>query len=314
MSNTLYTQTYLESIISGKIEESQMLEFKASGALSTKDTAKKEISKDISAFANAGGGIIIYGLKENPSNRHLVGEIDPIDRKTISKEWLEAIIQSTIQPRLISYEIFPIIIDDDDDKVVYVVDIKQSVTAHQALDHRYYRRYNFNVQPMNDYEIRDVFNRTKHPSLAIEFEINTNGIDFQRTTSFLKVFARNTGSVLAQYINCYLQIPVCLLANPRELDQEIAERFGDNTIRDLIDVKTWGPGLAPTYTYGPSRYDPLLPRLRTKLDFSEIELATRPIDSSQSIKWTVYADNAEPISGVIAINTIQVNYNSDLIS
>jgi len=51
LSTHPYTQGYLESLITGKVEESQTLEFKASGALSTNDASKIEISKDISAFA-----------------------------------------------------------------------------------------------------------------------------------------------------------------------------------------------------------------------------------------------------------------------
>ena len=40
-----------------------------------------------------------------------------------------------------------------------VVEIPKSLTAHQARDLRYYRRYNFESVAMVDYEIRDVMNR-----------------------------------------------------------------------------------------------------------------------------------------------------------
>lgn len=56
----------LESIVEliGKASESQFLEFKRGQALDEIDKSqiKEEIVRDVSAFTNAGGGTIIYGL------------------------------------------------------------------------------------------------------------------------------------------------------------------------------------------------------------------------------------------------------------
>lgn len=59
-----YDLNFLQSIIDNEIEESIHIDFKRSESLSKTDLAKKEISKDISAFANSDGGIIIYGIEE----------------------------------------------------------------------------------------------------------------------------------------------------------------------------------------------------------------------------------------------------------
>jgi len=53
-----------------------------------------------------------------------------------------------------------------------VIDVPQSSTAHQASDKRYYKRFNFESVPMEDYEIRDVMQRTEAPSLGLETTIN----------------------------------------------------------------------------------------------------------------------------------------------
>ena len=90
---TEYNLKYLESLIENKVEESLNLEYKASGAFGKQNNKTTEISKDISSFANSDGGLIIYGMAEDENN-HLPKEIDPIDIKQFSNEWLEQIIES----------------------------------------------------------------------------------------------------------------------------------------------------------------------------------------------------------------------------
>ena len=91
----------LRQLISDNVEESLSLEYKAAEALGKSDAKKAEIVKDVSAFANSSGGVLIYGIAEfqQRDQRHRPERIDPVDRQRFSKEWLEQIIQS-IQPRI----------------------------------------------------------------------------------------------------------------------------------------------------------------------------------------------------------------------
>ena len=81
---TPQTKKDLESLIENKIEESGECEYKSAEALEKSDKAKSEIAKDVSAMANAAGGLIIYGIKESS---HVPQKITPIDRNKFSKEW-----------------------------------------------------------------------------------------------------------------------------------------------------------------------------------------------------------------------------------
>jgi hypothetical protein len=47
------TKTYLERLIADQIEESGILEYKAARSLGRNNDAKEEVTKDVSAFANA---------------------------------------------------------------------------------------------------------------------------------------------------------------------------------------------------------------------------------------------------------------------
>jgi predicted HTH transcriptional regulator len=137
--NTVWDKARICSYITGKIEESVNLDYKAAGALAKEQKKTTEITKDVSSFANSGGGVIIYGVRQFDAKNlsHLPEKIDPIDRREFNKEWLEHII-STIQPRP-NVIIHSVQLSSAPDHVVYVVEVAAGRTAHQANDCRYYK-------------------------------------------------------------------------------------------------------------------------------------------------------------------------------
>ena len=317
----IWDQDRVEQYISQGIEESLNLDYKAADALAR--DKKKEIRKDVSAMANSDGGIIIYGLTEDTSNRHLPGSLDPIDRNTISKEWLEQVI-SNIRPKIEGVIIHPVTINDSKTDVVYVVKIPRSHTAHQASDKRYYKRFNFQSVPMEDYEIRDVMGRLQHARIELEFAIlihtattsptveaysyiNPRQKSKKETTSELKVKMVNTGKVYAQYVVAHIEMPCNLVATNRrkqsrrfDIDQYCTYKR-DNTVRDVTGITNSGILL-----YGPARHVPLLPGLDIEGDEFQLSGNFMLIYQKRGkIKWTTYADNAPPYSGEIAISEIE---------
>ena len=308
----------LEGLIENKVEENLNLDYKAAGSLERSDNKTNEISKDISAFANSDGGVIIYGIKEDKENKHLPESIDPLNRKIISKEWLEQIIQSKIRPRIEGIRIFPISINNDEISVVYVVEIPQSNTAHQADDKKYYKRFNFNSIAMYDYEIRDILNRAKLPLISLEFEISSfeyteddlnadkikiANLEFPKKVAKngykFDIYANNYGNVFVNYLRGRLIIPKSYLRHKyyNSRDEEFCELWVDNTIRDVVDVQF--TGFSTNNKYGPSRYNPILPKLRMRLD--TIEFNDLIFNNEIEINWEVYADNAEMKTGTIKI-------------
>jgi hypothetical protein len=126
------------------------------------------LCKDVSAFANSAGGQIVYGITEEG---HLPSGIDGgVDPQEISREWIEQIINSNVQPRIRGLTIKAIPLDGD--LTAYALTIPPSTTAHQAPDKRYYRRFNFQSVAMDDYEVRDVMNRSSsaEPFIRLHFK------------------------------------------------------------------------------------------------------------------------------------------------
>lgn len=153
------------ALIDNDAEESVHLDFKAAGSLSKDDKKKAEIAKDVSAFANSDGGIIVYGIEEQEHKAHALSYIDG---NTYTKEWLEQVIQDNIQRRIEGLEIFPIRDNGDITKSIYIVKIpRSSNTPHMSADKCYYKRNNFRSVKMEEYEVRDLFYRESTPNLKI---------------------------------------------------------------------------------------------------------------------------------------------------
>jgi hypothetical protein len=186
----------LDSLIHNRVQENIGLDYKRCDSLANTDSKKKEISKDVSAFANSAGGIIVYGMIETG---HVPNAIDEgFDPSVTSKEWLEQVINSNIQQRIDGIIINPIEISIN--KVVYVVYIPQSLRApHQASDKKFYKRYNFQSILMEEYEVRDVSRRDEAPDLTFNFNVSVdNSID--PSFIYLMPTLQNASSTPAEYV------------------------------------------------------------------------------------------------------------------
>ena len=322
----------LRNLIFNQVEENIHLDYKSAEALSMTVGKKKEISKDVSAFANSDGGIIIYGIKEfdESEKRHLPEAITPIDREFYTKEWLEQVINSNITPRIDGIIIEPISLDNNSNDVVYVVNIKKSNTAHQASDLRYYKRFNFERLAMYDYEIRDIMNRKKTPLISLTFILEKYTYEVKpsfpvinysfnekvekekeyETLNTLYVYGQNIGGIYTNYVNCFIDVPEEILAKDEYDYRESIEINGilhkrlycDNTIREVKEVVP--VGLTYSTKYWPSRYDPILPN--TKLRLTDIKLRRNIENFTGKIYWEVFADNAEKRIGEIEIGEIEI--------
>lgn len=294
-----WDETRIQQYITDGVEESLTLDYKAAGALAA--DKKAEIIKDVSAMANSAGGIIIYGVAEyqDDQHEHLPEKITPIDRTQFSKEWLEQVI-SNIRPK-IDVLIHPVSLNTAPNHVVYVVEIPQSSTAHQARDKRYYKRFNFLSEAMEDYEIRDVMSRGKYPNLEIDFKIvvirrkvsNSPLQEVERTPIYrLNVSVTNAGGIYAQYFNIFVRMPkdmgIPITPIPSVFFQSDGQMY-----REMFLINRNPQGT----------YDPLLPRRKFQWDFNLHEGFGNYVDNK--ISWVIYADDAPNKNGEIYIRDIK---------
>ncbi|WP_066317009.1 helix-turn-helix domain-containing protein [Bacillus sp. FJAT-29814] len=172
-----WTEEDVLELIKNEIPESLNLDYKQIDSLANTDGKKNELSKDVSAFANSAGGVLIYGVIEDG---HVPTSIDEgVDPNVISKEWIEQVIDSRIQRRIPGIRINQIKLSNPSGNVIYVIDVPQSHFApHMAADKRYYKRFNFKSVPMEEYEVRDVGNRNQTPDLEFMITLDENQLTF----------------------------------------------------------------------------------------------------------------------------------------
>lgn len=177
----------IQKLIRTQVQESLNLDYKRSSSISNK--ARAEIAKDVSAFANSDGGLIIYGVEEK---EHLPVRIDDgVEHETFNREWLENVITSNIAPRIEDIQISQIPLSDSHS--IFAVKVPKSFRGpHQERleSKRYYRRFNFKSVPMEDYEVREAYNRRRIVPSLINFDL--------KIKDFVEFVISNVGDLPAQ--------------------------------------------------------------------------------------------------------------------
>ena len=117
------TAKTFDRLIADGVMESLTLDYKQSLALSKEDKKRDELCKDVTAFANSAGGQLVFGIQED---KHVPISIDDGAPPEITKEWIEQVIDSRIQPRVEGLIIYLIPLATG---LGFVIDIPQDVAS-----------------------------------------------------------------------------------------------------------------------------------------------------------------------------------------
>lgn len=277
----------IKALISGGIAESDVLEYKtAKEQFSDKD--KTEISKDISAMANASGGIIIYGVKtkERGKNKTLPDKITYIN--PTNAEILDQVINSQIRPPISG--IRKKFIGKKKTHQIMVVHIPQSVESpHQNLaDKRYYRRSLSESLPMEHDLIALHFGKRSEPVLQLivsyatekKPELIFDEENFSQELEFL-VSLLNTGKTVAKYTKV-------IISFPNTADIKLL-----NT-GSLVDIGDLYPGRKEkVYQYSYNN-DVVHPDLKLRITNIKLKVSknfiTKQMEDRIVLNWKIFAD------------------------
>jgi len=202
------TKEDLQALIDNEVTERKAIEYKQA-LPGNSDKEKKEFLADVSSFANASGGDLIYGITEDKQTGK-PKSLDGLDIENIDQEILrlDNIIRTGIQPRLPSVNISPPI-PLEHSKVALIIRIPKSwISPHRIIyNDKFYSRSSNGKYPLDVGELRIAFNLSE---TIIE---RVRQFNLDRAS---KIFANETPEPIAQTAKTALHLIPIISFNPAQ--------------------------------------------------------------------------------------------------
>lgn len=184
------TQTDIRRLIEDRVQEGSHLDFKRDLPTSWDTSAKHELLADVTAFANSGGGDIVYGVNENEAAE--ASALCPQVCTSVDQEVrrLQDFLLSLAEPRLPGVQVHPVKVTEGDvTGYVLIVRVPQSWAApHRVKTNQHvYVREGLRKRPLDVPELRALFLRTENQTQRLR--------DF-RSDRLAKVLTRETPTPL----------------------------------------------------------------------------------------------------------------------
>lgn len=273
-----------------------------------------ELAKQLSAFANTGGGQIIYGITNAGTIDN--GGIAP-DIKGSTKEWLEDVIPILTEFEILGFNVYEIQPKASGSSLavgrsLFVIDVPDSDRApHQSKrDLKYFVRLGGKSRPASHRLIEDIRNRARHAKLEVHslriiqashFGQTPRASQFDISLSVnLQCRLRNAGRVRAANACLAISATAQLYANTSLTGDEFYWRRGQpGTL--LMEIRS------PLY---PSMEIELLFLIQLPLQILNAEQDHPPftvggVDPCDARFWfTIFADSAPPERQEFKLNDI----------
>jgi hypothetical protein len=210
----------LRRLCKERVEESLTLEFKSCNELKPgtpfhdgktltarqREKVIDELTKDVVAFLNSAGGTVVYGIQEKKSRAYRIDESSAFNSKNtqddIGPERIVQWLRAHIQPTPSSLNVYTVLADEAtaDSPWYIVVEVPQGQTAYMAKDHKFYKRVSNIVQPMEQYEVADVMNRSQAAALDLRIpRFGVQGSDGLWAHLSLGIEVTSTNFVASEY-------------------------------------------------------------------------------------------------------------------
>jgi Predicted transcriptional regulator containing an HTH domain and an uncharacterized domain shared with the mammalian protein Schlafen len=158
------TMDNLQELIDDEVQESIGLEYKKEIPIDSGDH-KKEFLADVSAFANAYGGLIIYGIEENRET-NLPCKLCGINNYETEDELIrkvESLLRDGIMPRMLNVKCRML---TSPNLKILLISIPQSINAPHMVTYggssRFYKRNSKGKYQMDVNELRAAFNLSEN--------------------------------------------------------------------------------------------------------------------------------------------------------
>ncbi|MGE0706865.1 MAG: helix-turn-helix domain-containing protein [Planctomycetota bacterium] len=293
--------------------EHESQEFKGAGFVYVPATGQvrpdflDNLSKQVSAFCNAGGGRLFLGVDDTG---RVDGGVPQELRQNGTREWLEDVLPGVVDPPLRSFDVHEVTRASEDSPIlpgraVYVLELPDSDDApHQARDRRYYLRIAGKSRPMSHRHVLDILQRRHDPDVTVAQvdpygapELNEDDPRGPCVLLRLRCRLQNRGRVLSQHVGLEVTLPR-FAVNTACRRRTLAEQAG--TI-------TQSPGDVTFFFYHPA---PLFPRQEVIYGTVWVAIHKTNLDHYTGgrvlLRWRVFADHSHPVGGDVELSTYSV--------
>ena len=163
------TQAHLEQLIADRVQEGPHLDFKRDFPTAWNNEAKNEFLADVTAFANASGGDLIYGIAEGA-----VADADSLVPQPIDPDQevrrLQDFLLTLVDPRLPGAQVHavPVTVNGSTGHAIVVRAPQSWAGPHRVRSNgRFYIRENARKRDLDVPEIRGMFLRTESQAQRI---------------------------------------------------------------------------------------------------------------------------------------------------
>lgn len=154
----------IRRLITDRVQEGPHLDFKRDLPVAWDSSAKHELLADVTAFANSGGGDIVYGVEENAAAEAFA--VCPLKLASVDQEVrrIQDFLLNLSEPRLPSVQVHAVEVTEDSALgYVLLVRVPQSWAApHRVKTNQHvYVREGLRKRPLDVPELRALFLRTE---------------------------------------------------------------------------------------------------------------------------------------------------------
>jgi len=202
--DSLATLEDVAALVTQQREEDLYLEFKKKRDTRTADVEaedRKKLSGVLSSFANADGGVCVWGIatKKSPSRPDHAAELKPLDDVDAFRARILDLTLVVIQPAIDGLKAKTI--RDETGAGYFIIMIPKSFRPpHRAVfDERLYiTRTSTGTRRMEHFELEEVFGRRLRPVIVLRLELWPRIGD--RPMQELRLYALNEGRSVAKHV------------------------------------------------------------------------------------------------------------------
>lgn len=233
-------------LVQNRVRETKDLCFVSGEKINlSSDKFLDKLSITVSAIANGDGGKIYIGIS---SKRRRAEKIQACSISGISEKILLHELNSRIDGKISDLEIEIVPGFPDESKGIVIIKVPEGRKhPFQSYDKRFYKRQNFKDVPMDESEIRVLYNKTNVSEIEFFGLTNSNGIPtlhngkFEKVSFYPRLLVRNISSTIEKSYKLEFSFPASLYDESFSAMQRFLSRHdGENLVFSI-------PGNAPLF-------------------------------------------------------------------